>query len=216
MHSREPVDGSEPALASTPVLANQGSPSRQSGSPSATAGIGLTETEAERRLREVGPNAIPEKRPRAWLTFLGKFWAPVPWMLQAAIVLELVLGHTLQALLFTTLLVFNAGLSYAQEQRAQSALALLRQKLSVQARVRRDGRWQVRPAPDLVPGDAVHLRVAGPVQQREPEVASRRTRRHPRGSRAAASFWPGPWGASPVPGANVPSTACNRARACRR
>ncbi len=51
------------------------------------------------------------------------------------------------------LLVVNATLSFLQEGRAQKALALLRQQLRVQARVRRDGAWLTLAAEELVPGD---------------------------------------------------------------
>jgi H+-transporting ATPase len=127
-----------------------------------TAGIafdGLRSGEAERRLREYGPNAVKEESPRSWLVFLGKLWAPVPWMLEAAIGLELLLGRRGEAIAVTALLLFNALVSFAQEHRAQRALVLLRQRLTVQARVRRDGRWLRLGAQALVPGDVIHLRV---------------------------------------------------------
>ena len=57
------------------------------------------------------------------------------------------------------MLLFNALLGFSQETRAQRALALLHQRLAIQARVRRDGRWQVLPAAELVPEDVVHLRM---------------------------------------------------------
>ncbi len=56
-------------------------------------------------------------------------------------------------------MVFNGVLSFVQEGRAQSALSLLRSRLAVHARVRRDGRWQLVDATGLVPGDLVHVRV---------------------------------------------------------
>ncbi len=80
-------------------------------------------------------------------------------MLEATIVLQLLLGKGEEAFVIALLLVVNALLSFLQENHADNALALLRQRLNVQARVRRDGRWQLRPARELVPGDAVHLRL---------------------------------------------------------
>lgn len=120
---------------------------------------GLSSQEARRRLEQYGPNAVGEERRRSWRALLGKFWAPVPGMLALTIGLELVLGRLVEAAIFGALLVFNAGLSFAQEQRAQSALALLRRRLAIEARVLRDGRWQRVPAADLVPGDVVYLRL---------------------------------------------------------
>ena len=120
---------------------------------------GLTGDEARRRLAQFGPNAVAEARPHPWRVFLGKFWAPVPWMLEATVLLQLALGKWDEALVIAALVVLNAVVSFVQESRADRALALLKQRLPVTARVRRDGRWQTLPAQELVPGDAVHLRV---------------------------------------------------------
>ncbi len=120
---------------------------------------GLTSREAAERLQREGPNTVAEESPRRLQTFLSKFWGPVPAMLEVAIVLELVLGHWTEAIIIAALLLFNAVLGFSQETRAQRALALLHQRLTVRARVRRDGRWQVLSAVNLVPGDLVHVRV---------------------------------------------------------
>jgi len=122
------------------------------------AGEGLTSREAEERLRRFGPNAVPERTPPVWRELLTKFWAPVPWMLEGTIALELLLRKPLEASVFALLLAFNGILGFAQEHRAQRALRFLRERLTVEARVRRDGRWGRLPAKVLVPGDIVHLR----------------------------------------------------------
>ncbi len=92
----------------------------------ASALHGLTTAEAEQRLQQYGPNAIPEDHPHLIRWFLRKFWGPVPWMLEVSIILELILGKDLDALITTILLFVNAVLSFVQETRAQQALALLR------------------------------------------------------------------------------------------
>ncbi len=120
--------------------------------------IGLTGAEAERRLRTSGANAIAETEIRWWRQWLAKFWGPVPWMLEAVIVLQGTLHRNQEALVILFLLVFNAAVSYIQERRAQDALALLRRQLQVTARVLRDGRWGRIAAAQLVPGDVVHVR----------------------------------------------------------
>jgi H+-transporting ATPase len=120
---------------------------------------GLTSAEAAKRLRQFGSNAIPEAKRNPLLVFLKKFWAPVPWMLEITIILEIYLGKNTEAIVIGALLVFNAILSFSQENHAQNALSLLRQKLTVQTRTRRDGQWQMVPALDLVPGDIIHLRM---------------------------------------------------------
>ncbi|MBZ0092871.1 MAG: HAD-IC family P-type ATPase, partial [Sulfuricellaceae bacterium] len=120
---------------------------------------GLSAAEAARLLAQYGANEVAEEKPHPLLALLRKFWSPVPWMLELTIVLQLALGKADEAAVIAVLLVVNAVLSFLQEGRANKALALLRQRLDIQARVRRDGRWQLVPARNLVPGDAVHLRM---------------------------------------------------------
>ncbi len=118
---------------------------------------GLTSDEALRRLEKFGPNAVPDTSLHPLRRALEKFWAPVPWMLEAAIVLELVLGKYVEAAIIAALLVFNAALGLLQESRAQATLAALKSRLALSASVRRDGAWKTVPAAGLVPGDAVKL-----------------------------------------------------------
>jgi H+-transporting ATPase len=125
----------------------------------AIATAGLSAQEAQERLRQYGPNAVQEERRHPLLLILHKFWSPVPWMLEATLLLELALRKSTQGVIIAILLVLNAVLSFIQERRAGNALQLLRQHLTVQARVLRDGRWQLVIAQDLVPGDVVHVRM---------------------------------------------------------
>ena len=127
-------------------------------SPPTDRAVGLTSAEADRRLAQDGPNAIVEKAVSRWRQLLDKFWAPVPWMLEAVIVLQLLLDRRLEALVIAALLAFNAVVAFVQEQRAKDALALLRNRLHVTARALRDGHWQMIPAERLVHGDVVHVR----------------------------------------------------------
>jgi H+-transporting ATPase len=118
---------------------------------------GLSSVEAQRRLREFGPNAVVEERVHPVKRVLRHFWAPVPWMLEATIVLQLAIGQRLTAVLIAALLVLNVILGASQESRASAALALLKQRLSLKSRVKRDGAWVDAPAADLVPGDIVQV-----------------------------------------------------------
>ena len=120
---------------------------------------GLTASEAASRLSTQGPNTVPAARRRRVRSLLGKLMGPVAWMLEAAAVLELVVGKVTEAGIVVALLVFNGVLSAVQEGRAADALALLQQRLAVQCRVRRDGDWQLIDAAGLVTGDVVHIRV---------------------------------------------------------
>jgi H+-transporting ATPase len=124
---------------------------------------GLTREEARTRLAKFGPNAMPDTELAPWRMALGKFWAPVPWMLEAVIILQLVLGEHAEAAVIGGLLVFNAALGFFQEGRAQATLAALKSRLALNASVRRDGAWNTVPAVDLVPGDTVKLSLGGVV-----------------------------------------------------
>ena len=118
---------------------------------------GLTGAEARRRLAEFGPNAVAEEAPPAWRTFLGKFWSPIPWLLEIAMVVEIGLGKYVEAAVIAGLLLFNATLGFIQEGRAGAALAALRKRLAPSALVRRNGEWIRVPASEVVPGDAIRL-----------------------------------------------------------
>ena len=124
---------------------------------------GLTSDEARARLQKDGPNAMPDTSAHPLRNALAKFWAPVPWLLEASIVLELVLHKNYEALVIAALLVFNAALSYFQEGRAQATLAALKSRLALNASVKRDGVWKTVPAAELVCGDLVKLSLGGVV-----------------------------------------------------
>jgi H+-transporting ATPase len=106
---------------------------------------------------------MPDTALRPWRMALAKLWAPVPWMLEAAIILQLALREYVEAAVIAGLLVFNAALGFLQEGRAQATLAALRSRLALTASVRRDGTWLSIPARGLVPGDTVKLSLGGVV-----------------------------------------------------
>ena len=124
---------------------------------------GLTRDEARRRLEKFGPNALPDTTVHPLRRAMSKLWAPVPWMLEAAIVLQVVLGDYAEATIVAGLLVFNAVLGLFQESRAEATLAALKSRLALTASVRRDGIWVSVPAAELVPGDVVKLSLGGVV-----------------------------------------------------
>ena len=123
--------------------------------PSALAG--LSSAEAQRRRVEFGPNAVAEEQAHPLKRLARHFWAPVPWMLEATVALQIAIGQRLPALLIAMLLIVNVALAAIQESRADAALALLKQRLSLKSRVKRDGVWVDLPAADLVPGDIVQV-----------------------------------------------------------
>jgi len=124
---------------------------------------GLTSQEARGRLETFGPNSMQETAENPLRRALTKFWTPIPWMLEAATILELVLGKYVEAGIIAMLLCFNAALGFFQEGRAQATLSALKKRLALTASVRRDGVWKNLPAGDLVPGDIIKLSLGGVV-----------------------------------------------------
>jgi len=119
---------------------------------------GLEAHEVQKRLAQYGYNEVPEKKV-SFLRRLGKrFWGIVPWMLEATALVTLLLGKYPQTLVIVFLLLFNAGMSLWREGRAKAAMARLKQRLRIQSRVKRDGKWVLIPARELVPGDVVRIR----------------------------------------------------------
>ncbi|HWA41959.1 MAG TPA: HAD-IC family P-type ATPase [Hypericibacter adhaerens] len=129
----------------------------------ANAGLpaGLSAAEANRRLAESGPNEMVETAEHPLRRALRHFWAPVPWMLEVTILLQLVAGEGVEAAMVAALLLINVVLAMVQEGRASATLALLRQRLAPRARVRRDGSWSDMPAAALVQGDIVQISLGG-------------------------------------------------------
>ncbi len=147
----------------TPLSSASALPAKSASAADVGPQSGLTSDEARARLQKFGPNAMPDTSVHPFRLALEKFWAPVPWMLEAAIVLELVLGKYVEAAIIAALLVFNAALGLFQESRAQATLAALKSRLALNASVRRDGTWKTVPATELVPGDMVKLSLGGVV-----------------------------------------------------
>jgi H+-transporting ATPase len=110
------------------------------------------------RRKQYGYNQVLEKRENPFLRLAKKFWGITPWMLEITIVLTWFLGRYLEAYIVIGLLLFNAALSFFQEEKANSALEFLKQNLHIKARVKRDGKWISARAKELVPGDLVRLR----------------------------------------------------------
>jgi len=120
---------------------------------------GLSGEEAKKRLEHYGPNELEERRESALLKFLGFFWGPIPWMIEVAAVLSLVVHHWTDLVIVLVLLVFNAAVGFWQEHQAANAVEALKDQLALTARALRDGDWQGLPARELVPGDVIRIRL---------------------------------------------------------
>jgi H+-transporting ATPase len=120
---------------------------------------GLTGADAARRLKSYGFNEVAEKTRSPVLAFLGRYWGPMPWLLEAAMALSYFLKHGLESGIIFLLLTMNAVIGLLQERNSQRALESLEKRLAVRARVRRDGTWASLAARELVPGDVVGVKL---------------------------------------------------------
>jgi H+-transporting ATPase len=120
---------------------------------------GLTQAEAEKRLAQYGPNEIAEKKTNELLKFLSYFWGPIPWMIEAAVILSAAAGHWPDFGIILLLLLANGVVGFWEEHQAGNAIAALKATLAIKARVKRDGKWVNPAASELVPGDAIRLRL---------------------------------------------------------
>ena len=120
---------------------------------------GLSEAEAQKRLTQYGPNEIEEKKTNPFLKFLTYFWGPIPWMIEAAVILSAVARHWPDFGIILLLLLANAVVGFWEEREAGNAIAALKAKLAIKARVKRDGKWITPAARELVPGDVIRVRL---------------------------------------------------------
>ncbi len=118
---------------------------------------GLSQDEAQKRLAKYGPNAIAGKKENPFLKFLTYFWGPIPWMIEAAVILSGVVRHWPDFFIILLLLLSNAVVGFWEEHQAGNAIAALRKQLAIKAKVKRDGKWTDPSAKELVPGDVVRL-----------------------------------------------------------
>jgi H+-transporting ATPase len=124
-----------------------------------TSPDGLSQAEAQKRLAQYGPNEIEEKKDNPFLKFLTYLWGPIPWMIEAAVILSALAQHWPDFGIILVLLLANAIVGFWEEHQAGNAIAALKAKLAVEARVRRDGKWVTPPARELVPGDVIRMRL---------------------------------------------------------
>jgi len=120
---------------------------------------GLSQAEAAKRLAQYGPNEIEEKKTNELLKFLDYFWGPIPWMIEAAVVLSAVARHWPDFGIILLLLMANAVVGFWEEHEAGNAIAALKAQLAIKARVIRDGKWLNPASRELVPGDVIRLRL---------------------------------------------------------
>ena len=120
---------------------------------------GLSTQEAEKRLKTYGYNEIPEKKVHPIIKFLSYFWNPIAWMIEIAAILSAIIKHWVDFVIILILLIVNGVVGFWEEYKAENVIEFLKQKMALNARVLRDGKWQIIPARELVPGDVVRIRI---------------------------------------------------------
>lgn len=120
---------------------------------------GLSQAEVQARLSKYGYNVLPEKKTNPLLKFLSYFWGPIPWMIEVAAILSAVVRRSEDFWIILALLLMNAGVGFWEEYHAGNAIAALKAKLALHARVKRDAAWKIIPARELVPGDLMRVRI---------------------------------------------------------
>jgi H+-transporting ATPase len=120
---------------------------------------GLTNAEVQGRQAEYGYNEITEKKKNPVIKFLSYYWGPIPWMIEAAIVLSAIVRHWVELAIIAVLLAVNGVIGFWEEYQAGNTIEALKAKLALRARVKRDGSWATVEARELVPGDLIRVRL---------------------------------------------------------
>jgi H+-transporting ATPase len=118
---------------------------------------GLAPAQLQERLSKYGPNALPEEKKSTLSALFAYLWGPIPWMIEAAALMALVVGDWGDFTIIVSLLLFNGLLGFWEEHEASNALDALKNSLALKARVLRAGTWQEIDARTLVPGDIIRL-----------------------------------------------------------
>ena len=120
---------------------------------------GLSSQEAKKRLEKYGYNEIEEKKKNPLRKLLGYFLGPIPSMIEIAAVISAVISHWEDFWVIVSLLLINGIVGFFQEHKADNAINLLKQKLSIRSRALRDSKWAELASQELVPGDVIRIRL---------------------------------------------------------
>ncbi|HYA12652.1 MAG TPA: plasma-membrane proton-efflux P-type ATPase [Thermodesulfovibrionales bacterium] len=118
---------------------------------------GLSNSEVKKRFEIFGYNEIVEKRNNLLLEFLLRYWGPMPWLLELAMAISFILRHYLEGIIIFVLLTVNAIIGHMHSRGSQKAVELLKKKLAIKAKVLRDGKWIMKDAKEIVPGDIISV-----------------------------------------------------------
>ncbi len=116
---------------------------------------GLSETDVEARVKEYGFNEVEEKKKSSLVAFFSWFWGPIPWFLEAAVLICIIIGDWLDGIMLAALLLSNVIIGFYNEHGSQKSLEILKQKLTIKTKVMRDGKWVTKESRELFPGDLI-------------------------------------------------------------
>jgi H+-transporting ATPase len=118
---------------------------------------GLSSPEALKLREKYGWNEVSEKKRHAFIIFIKKFWGLSAWMIEIIAIVSLILHKTSDFVIALGLLLINSTISFFEEQRTESVVQLLKNRLQILARVLRDEKWQQLPSRELVPEDIIRV-----------------------------------------------------------
>ncbi len=120
---------------------------------------GISDEEAESRLKQYGFNEVVGKKQSVVLKFLSKFASTISIILYIVIVIAVYLGDYIDAYIIAGLVIFNGITSFLEEYKADNTVEQLKSKLAVIVKLKRSGEWKIVPAKMLVPGDIIRVRM---------------------------------------------------------
>ena len=120
---------------------------------------GLSGAEAEKRLKHLGPNALPKEKPYPKIKlFFRQFNSPLIYILLVTVAISFALRHYSDSIFIVIVLLINTTVGFWQENKANNSLLALKQMVKIRAKVLRDGFEKEIDSENLVPGDVVFLR----------------------------------------------------------
>ena len=120
---------------------------------------GLSDAEAKDRLEKFGTNELIEKRTNPFLEFMLRYWGPMPWLLELAMVLSFALSHYPEGVIIFMLLTVNAIIGQLHSSSSQNVIELLKKKLAIKAKVLRNKKWMTEDSKGIVVGDSISVKL---------------------------------------------------------
>ncbi|WP_024851927.1 cation-translocating P-type ATPase [Hydrogenovibrio kuenenii] len=120
---------------------------------------GLPDELIAERQQTFGLNKISKAQEVSALhILLAQLKNPLLIILAVGALLSTYTGHHLDAIVIGVIIFINAAITFTQEYKAQKSIDALRQMSAPMCLVKRQNRWQTRPASELVPGDIIKLK----------------------------------------------------------